>query len=371
MIKEIASTALSVIAGDSAAKDQKKAEKKRLEEARRVDAENYRRAREAVGAEGSALLPLYFTQSRYLPGELAAMNDKELNQAAMLAGVEAAELTDPLERQRVIREIEAKEGQSLERTMAGNVMDLYNQYDSPADRIRAFQQLRSNLAPAQAATSQYVNDLFSGQMLQDELAELQPVAQARLNQAAAFEDAANQRLASQLNRQQAQFARKGYTGAGSASDRLEASANRQIAQQTAGMRSDAVLKNALADLAARANARRRQGANLATPLNQLGTAANFSTAPMDLAASSEMRRNAPAFTFKRNPIQNPTMNPFEFKATPSTGTLAATAAARMLPKVTDYITESGMFGGKSSGNPIDPNYMEDIDSPYAGTNPDD
>ena len=65
------------------------------------------------------------------------------------------------------------------------------------------------------------------------------------------------------------------------------------------------------------------------------------------------------------------MNPFEFKATPSTGTLAATAAARMLPKVTDYITESGMFGGKSSGNPIDPNYMEDIDSPYAGTNPDD
>ena len=204
-------------------------------------------------------------------------------------------------------------------------------------------------------------------MLSDELAELQPVADARMNAVRAFEDASQQSLADTLNRQDAQFARKGYTSAGSASDRLAANARRTTAQQAAGMRSDAELKNAIAELAARGKARTRQGSNLGLPLQQLGSAAKFETSPDDLAGSALLRSTAPAMSMRRGAIPTVTKDPFQYDTNYSAGTYGALAASRMLPKVLDYAKESGLFGSKQNENPFDPNFMSGIDSPFAGT----
>mgnify|MGYP003123066209 CR=1 FL=1 len=366
MIGSILGVVGSAIAGKSASDDAKDAQKKSIASSREADAENYRRALESIGAYGSALLPLYFTSSKYYPGQLENMSDEELSKVASENGITAGNLKEPLRRDTLIREIQAKTGQPFEKTLADNIMGLFGAAPSPEENLKTFEGIRDSLAPTQDATNQYVRDMFSGQMLDEELAELQPVAQARLNQAQAFEDAANQRLASQLNRQQAQFARKGYTGAGSASDRLEAAANRSTAQQVAGMRSSAELKNAIAELAARADNRKRQGANLGLPGTQLGAAAKFQTAPEDLASSALLRSMAPAMSMRRGAIPNVTKDPYEYSTNYGADTFTATAAARGLPKVFDYLSESGLFGGKKPSNPIDPNYMEGIDSPFAG-----
>lgn len=173
---------------------------------------------------------------------------------------------------------------------------------SPTDQIAANRAITGAMAPSMAAGDALVNQLFSGELANQQVANIQPVLQARAGVAAAQKTGILEGLQARLNALSADRARAGYQGGGSAFQKnLLTGATIPAMQAAATVGAQTDVANA-ADVAAIKNqdiATRLQNLNL--PLSRAANRIQFQNLPATAAGNTFTQSLQPFDWFKLNP----------------------------------------------------------------------
>lgn len=248
----------SAYGAQSSADAAEKAQKTNLDIANATNALNYQMFLQSRGSQGNALLPMYFGPQ--------GTEQNLANQAYATWLAEQAAL------------------------------------GSPTDQIAANRAITGAMAPSMAAGDALVNQLFSGELANQQVANIQPVLQARAGVAAAQKTGILEGLQARLNALSADRARAGYQGGGSAFQKnLLTGATIPAMQAAATVGAQTDVANA-ADVAAIKNqdiATRLQNLNL--PLSRAANRIQFQNLPATAAGNTFTQSLQPFDWFKLNP----------------------------------------------------------------------
>lgn len=264
-------------AADSAA-DANKANRKIAED---TNALNYRMFLESRGSNGNALLPLYFPQGSEEALANSALGLYRANQAAL---------------------------------------------GTPEQQVADYQAIVDGLTPSMSAGDALVNDLFSGALENRQVANINPVLQARGAVAGAQKQGIMEGLMARLNALSADRARAGYSGGGSSFQRNALkSATIPALQAAATVGAQADLANATDVANIRNAAIQTRLENLSLPLTQAANRAQLKQLPATATSRGLLASMAPFDWFKLNQAafqanQGPLVTPV-----PSTGQIVGTA----------------------------------------------
>lgn len=209
--------------------------------------------------------------------------------------------------------------QSSEGTLANRAMQQYlaqiNADGTPEQQIKAYQAIADSALPSLNAGDQLVHQLFSGELENQQVANIAPVLAARGDVAKAQKQGILEGLMVRLNALSADRARQGYTGGGSAFQK-----NLLIGSTIPALQGAATV-GAQADLSNATDVANIRNAAIATRLNNLGLPMQSVSNRVALkqlpgVAAGAAYRNAvaPLDWFKLNmseitPFRSPTVTP--------------------------------------------------------------
>jgi hypothetical protein len=282
--------AAGIAGGVMQSQAQDKATKANRQNVKDTNQLNYQMFRESRGEGGNAILPLYAptgTEERLMGG--------------------------------AVQVYDAITGQPVQMTL-----DEYN-------------RIASSMQPAVQSGDAIINAIYSGQMEQERMAQLDPVLRARRQAADADAAAIDLALSQEQNRIAAEDAMKGYAGAGSYANNRMLAATLAARQQAARQRSAATLQNATDTLALQEAQRDLQLKSLDLPMQRTNALMAWKQAPAIALAQRQAIAMQPFQFFKLNPGNAPTAQAFQQQATPSTGAVIASGVAQGAGGALNYL----------------------------------
>lgn len=172
---------------------------------------------------------------------------------------------------------------------------------TPEQRLQKYSELQAALAPAMAGANATVNDIFSGDLTNRQLGYAQPVFDARTQAADQNRQAIEAALSSELNRQRAVEAARGYAGTGSFANNRMLAATMAAKQQAAALRAQAELQNAMQKQGIQARGEDVKLANLGTPIEQATRGVQFAQMPQSAVAREFQMATEPMNFFRMTP----------------------------------------------------------------------
>lgn len=285
-------------AGSQAADAQAKANKTNQDIANATNALNYQMFLQSRGSEGSAILPTYFGSTEQGIADAAA------------------------------------------RTFAAEQAAL----GTPADQIAANQAVVQGQLPAMTAGDQLVNQLFTGELANQQVANIAPVIAARGQVAAAQKQGILEGLSVRLNALAADRARAGYTGGGSTLQRnLLTAATIPALQGAATVGAQADLANATdvanirnQDLATRLG-------NLNLPLSQAANRIQLNTLPVTATGQNFQTALQPFNWFRIAPAAYQNQRPPLVTPVGTPGQFAAQAGGQFASTIGNYFANQALI----------------------------
>lgn len=287
--------ATGLASGILGSKSQKKAAKEQnrlIEENNRRNEELFRQSR---GSEGSAVLPDYFNQP-WTQQELDMLPPDVLpviaSQYGVNPGLAGADLKNQIIQQSAV---------GLEKTLARNIGQNIMLQGSAADQLARLQPTQDLLRPAQDAAIKTVGSIFDGSLTQQELANLDPVLQTRLDAADAEAAATENALQTQLNQINASRQESGFGGDSLAKQMLQLNSRTGAAQTKSLSKSAAKFQNALDKLMVQREGISRRLSNLNAPSQGIAAQNAFNMAPSAAVAQNQATAMSPLEFFRIAP----------------------------------------------------------------------
>lgn len=328
--------ATGLASGILGSKSQKKAAKQQNE----LIAENNRRNeelfRQSRGSEGTAVLPDYFNQP-WTQEELDRLPQDVLPVIASQYGVNP-ELAGADLKNQIIQQSST----GLEKTVARNISQNIMLQGSAADQLARLQPTQNLLRPAQDEAIRTVGSIFDGSLTRQELANLDPVLQTRLNAADAEAAAAENALQTQLNRVNASRQESGFGGDSLAKQMLQLNSRTSAAQSKSLSKSAARFQNALDRLMVQREGISRRLSNLNAPSQGIMAQNAFENAPARAVAENQSATMSPLQFFRISPqaFQQQGLNAVQ-------GTMGQTLAGGLSAGLTGF---AGVLGANEALN---------------------
>jgi hypothetical protein len=294
-------------AGSQASDSASAANRQNQDIANATNALNYQMFLQSRGSQGSALLPLYF-------------------------GSQSAE-------------------QNLANQAYATYLAEQQGLGTPADQLARYQSIVQGAQPAMSAGDTLVNQLFSGQLADQQVQNIAPVLAARGNVAASQKTGILEGLMQRLNALSADRARSGYVGGGSAFQKnLLTQATIPALQQAATVGAQADLANAT-DVAniKNQNINTRLG-NLSLPLTQAANKIQLTTLPTTAAGSTFVQSLQPFDWFKLQPSAFQAQRPPLVTPVPNTGQVAGQAAGQFSSTLGNYFANRALINQLQNPN---------------------
>jgi len=211
---------------------------------------------------------------------------------------------------------------------AKTVEALQNLYGTPKDEYAVYDAMIKKYGPAIANNTNLVNDLASGRLTDQSIAESQPVFSQRLAGVEAGRRASLEALSQTLNEIDAIQAGKGFSGDSTGNRQLRFNARRQIGTSTSNSLNDALLQNAMEKRALQDQGRTLRLNNLNLPVTMAGSQIDLAQMPTNAVAKRFNASMAPLSTFNIGPHD---FTPFQsmplVQPKTSTGEIIANGAA--------------------------------------------
>jgi hypothetical protein len=269
------------------------AQQQNIDMQKATNALNYQMFLQSRGAGGSSLLPMYFT------------------------------------------------GTSTEQNLANQAWAQYlasqQALGSPTDQMARYNAIAQGAMPAMQAGDALVNQLFSGQLADQMVANVAPVQAARGGLAEAQKQGTLEALSSRLDAIAAERARAGYSGGGGTFEKnLLTGAAIPAFQQAAQTGAQARLANAMETANIRNQNIQQQLGSLNVPLAQAANRVQLSQLPQTAAASGFQTSMQPFNWFKMNPQAWQAQNLPLVQPIPSTGQIVGQGISSGLSSAGDY-----------------------------------
>lgn len=284
-------------AGSQAADAQKEANKTNQDVANATNQLNYQMFLQSRGSQGSALLPMYF--------------------------------------------------QGAESGLANKAMETYlaeqAALGTPSDQLAGYQSIVQGLTPAMQASDELVNKLFSGELSNEQVANIKPVLAARGEVAGAQKKGILEGLMVRLNALSADRARAGYQGGGSAFQKnVLTSATIPALQGAATVGAQADLANAQ-DVANIKNTNiNTRLANTSLPLTQAANRIQLSTLPIAAVGQTSNLAMQPFDWFKISPQAFQAQRPPLVSPVANVGQVAGQAGGQFASTLGNYFANRAL-----------------------------
>lgn len=286
-------------AGSQAADSASQANKTNQDIANATNALNYQMFLQGRGSQGSALLPMYFGPQ--------GTETNLANQAYATYLADQAAL------------------------------------GTPQNQLAGYQSVVQGVTPAATAGDKLVNDLFSGNLADQQVQNISPVLAARGAVAGAQKQGILEGLIQRLNALSADRARAGYQGGGSAFQKnLLTGATIPALQQAATVGAEADLANASDVANIRNTAINTRLNNLGLPLAQAANRIQLNTLPITAAGAASQAALSPLDWFKLQPAAFQAQRPPLVTPVASTGQVAGQAAGQFSSTLGNYFANQAL-----------------------------
>lgn len=257
-----------------ASKSQRQANDANLQAARETNDLNYQLFREGRGEDGSSLLPLYATRN----------------------------------------------GRPFEPELFADTMAIYDATSAltPQQQYQRYQSVMEGLAPAQAGAVQTARGIFDGSLVNEAIANQQPVAQARTEAAGVRKNAGLESLQATLNEIKMIQRKKGFAGDSFGSNLVKFQARREANTMGAMDLAQAKLQNAQDESAIRQGGINTRINNLQAPYAMARNQIASLNAPEDALLDQQARRQQLFNAFRIGPSQ------FQYSPLPAVQPVAST-----------------------------------------------
>jgi len=198
----------------------------------------------------------------------------------------------------------------------------------PQNDILKYRQILEGQRPAIEGGNALIGDIFSGQMLTDQINDMKPMLQARFGLSEAEAQAVEAGLAEQLNSVAASDASKGFTGGGSVVNNRLLAATIEARNKIAVDKANAVLQNEADILKAREGNRDLQIRSLDVPINRANQLIRAEQLPGQAVVDAQLEAQRPLAFFKLNPGNPPEQRAAIPPSTPSTGGVIASGVSQ-------------------------------------------
>jgi hypothetical protein len=329
---------------------------------------NVQQALMVSGGYGFANFASYLYRGEYSPGTLQHMSDEKLKQVAEKYDVEPTYRTEystgikrrgglsglfggtkkykiatkTLNRDDLIAELEPLAVIPFEKEMGQDLMATYDQGLDPDEAKSLYTGIQKRYQPSMDAAGRVATDLFSGQRLQQQLADIQPVEEAERQYVAGIKDAYGTQTAEQMNQlRSANLAKYGSASTGLGQRKLEAQMGLASAEALARMRGDMGITQAgrVADM--KEQNRQLKLSNLGMPAQMAQQAGQYATLPSDMAGQYQLRRSGWMNPASINQPTAQTYTPFtQFQPVASTGQIQSGLMAKVFDQM--YKAYGGM-----------------------------
>jgi len=326
------------------------------------------------GGYGFANFANYLYRGEYAPGTLQYMSDEKLKQVAGQYGVEPTYRTEyesgikkrgglaglfggtkkykkaieVLNRDELIAKLEPLAVVPFEKEMGQDLIATYDQGMKPDEALSTFTDIRDRYQPSVDAAGQEAVDLFSGQRLQQQLADIRPVEEAERQYIAGMEDAYGTQTAEQMNQlRTANLAKYGSANTGLGQRKLEAQLGLASSEALAKLRGDMGITQAgrVADM--KEQNRQLKLSNLGIPAQVAQQAGQYATMPSDMAGQYQLRRSGWMNPAAINQPIPQTYTPFQgFKPVASTGQIQSGLMSKIFGQMYKASGGMGEPGGK-------------------------
>jgi len=371
-----AKTYSSYQSGKSASQSQNQAYDRAIAQLDRAFQLNIEQTLLSSGGFGFTNLASYLYRGEYAPGQLQNMSDEALLQTAEKYGIEPTYRTEyesgikkrgglagmfggtkkykkaikTLNRNELIAKLEPIAVQPFEKgTLGPDLIETYDQGMKPGETLATMRGIQERFQPTVDAAGREASDLFSGQQLQDQLAELRPVETAERQKIAGIADAYATQTAEQMNQlRSSNLAKYGSASTGLGQRRLGAQLGLASAESLAGLRGDLNVNQASRRAGLQEASRQAKMSNLGLGAQMAQQQGQYATLPSDMAGQYQTRRASwmqPASI--KQPVPN-TYTPFtQFKPVASTGQIQS----GLMSKIFDQMYKAGMSqaGGGGGG----------------------
>ncbi len=222
---------------------------------------------------------------------------------------------------------------------------------TPEQQLARYQSIIGQLQPAVDAGNRTINDIYNGNLEQTQLAQAQPVFDARGNIVALTRQGIAQGLQQALSLQQADEARKGYSGTGSFARNRSLQSIVGANEGAAQAQGQATLANALDTQAIQHQNQNLRIQSLDSPINRAQQLIQMSQAPQ--TAVNQQYNNALSglnfFKLGTQAFQNQNMP--QVSAVPGAAQLALQGVSQTGGQVLNaYLNSKGtLFGGQGWG----------------------
>lgn len=222
---------------------------------------------------------------------------------------------------------------------------------TPEQQQAAYQSIIQGLTPAANQADQTVQDLFSGALANQQVANINPVLQARGAVAGAQKQGVLEGLMQRLNAISASRARAGYSGGGSAYEKaLLTGATIPALQQAGTVGAQADLANAtdVANIKNAAIQTRLQNSSL--PLTQAANRIQLYNLPAAATAQSNQQSLGIFDWFKLNPQSFTNQNSPVVNPIPNTGQIVGAAVGQGATALGNYYANKSLIGQLNQNN---------------------
>lgn len=200
----------------------------------------------------------------------------------------------------------------------------------PEQQMAAYQDQINQMMPAVLGGDTLVRSIYDKTLDQERLAALNPVLNARLQQAEANKQAIALGLADAQNRMAAEEARKGFVGSGSYGRNRMLESTVWATQQAAQQKAAAELQNAMDKRALDENNLQLRLASLSTPFQRAGQKINLQMAPQQGVAQLAVSAQEPLKFFRLGTANPPDMRAPTLMPTSDPGAVALAGVGQAL-----------------------------------------
>lgn len=259
-------------------------------------------------------------------------------------------------------------GKPFEKRLSRDVMQFYSQLQnrrSPDELRRKAQEARNVFLPAQQGAERTANQVFTGELTDESLGFLAPLADQRLESAETLRQVGREALSENVNRIDREAAAKGFVGDNFASRLLAGEMTRRSMSDAAVREAAAREQNALDTFKIRQAGMDRKLGSLNLPYAMAQQRVNWQNLPENEALDQAARRQQLFNFFKINPsafqYQNmPTVQP----VTPL-GSIAGQGVSSAVGNVSNYYAQKALLdqmnqrGAQGNYDPNAPSWYND------------
>lgn len=230
----------------------------------------------------------------------------------------------------------------------------YAETGDPNATLQNYQSIVSGALPTMTAGDQLISDLFGGRLAEQQVANMQPVFQARAAVAGAQKQGILEALSQRLSALKAERQRAGYSGGGSAYEKnLLTQASIPALQQAASVGAQADLASATDTANIRNQDIATRLANINLPLARAANKIQLNQLPATALSQQLMNAQSGLNWFRLGPQ---TITPFQtpmVSPVPSTGAIVGSAVGNAASTLGNYyLTRNLLQQINPSGQPV-------------------